>query len=336
VVGEDLDARPDGPCAGLTNGRAPVRMPYGGAKLPEDQIDQVRSWILAGARCDTSPSDGGIDAGDTGTDAAVDGGTPVEVATLTSPTRSLVAGQRATLTVTLASPAPPVGQPISLEAEDATALGVPSSTFVIAGQLSTTFQVQGLRPARPTRIRAHSGSLTAEVQIGVGGLVLAELLYNASGGDDGEQWLKLTNTSSVPVDLSQYSLGAGKASYLEVTAHPSGVLAPDACFVIGGPDSSGDNGWPTYSQVLHFKPAIPHGGAHSATGMAIFDVATAKADTLPLDTVVYGRANGGGLVRPDGSVALPDAADALAGHSLVRTSGGWQDAAIPTPSVCHP
>src|SRR5262249_1030694 len=95
--------------------------------------------------------------------------------------------------------------------------------------------------------------------------------------------------------------------YLELTGRLGGVLAPRACFIVGGPLSSSDNGWPTYSQVLHFTPAIPHGGAHSATGVAVFDVATAKPNTLPLDTVVFGGGDSGGRVRWCAAVTRPAA-----------------------------
>jgi hypothetical protein len=203
------------------------------------------------------------------------------------------------------------------------------------GELSAAFQVQALRPARPTRVRARSCSgAAAELQIGVGGLLLAELFYYAAGGDGGRQWVKLSNASSVPIDLSQYSLGAGTSSYRELTAPLDGELLPGACFIVGGPESSGHNGWPHYSQVIQFAPTIPHAGADSAAGVALFDVATANTGTLPLDAVVYGARNQSGLVRPDGSVALPDAAETRANRSLVRTSSGWRESMLPTPNTC--
>jgi hypothetical protein len=203
---------------------------------------------------------------------------------------------------------------------------------VAADETSASVQVQALRPARPTRIRAHTGPAIAEVLIGVGGLELAEVLYDPTNNDDQKQWVKLVNTSSVIIDLSRYSLGAGKASYLETTARLQGMVAPYSCFVVGGPYSSADNGWPTYSQLYHFVPLIPHGGSNAA-GVALFDTATATTATLPMDAVIYGTANTGNLVGSDGTVATPDSPGAHAGYSLLRTPTGWQEH-LPTPNTC--
>jgi len=337
LVGEELGTQPDGPCARITNGHPPVRMPYGDAKLGDDQISQVRRWILDGAHCDAGPTDGGVDmTGDGGGDMAGDGGTAAEVATLTSPTHSIVAGKRAMFTVTLASPAGPAGQLISLEVDDATVLGAPTNTFVPAGQKSATVWVQGLRPGPPTRIRAHSHGATAEARLAVDGLRLAELFYRAGDSDDGKQWVKLINASAIPIDLSQYRLGAGSSSYLETSVLLAGVLPAGACFVVGGPVSTADNGSPAYAQILRFEPTIPRAGASKAAGVALFDVTTIEADTLPIDTVVYGAGSSTGLVRPDGSVATPDAAEVAGGHSLVRGSDGWRESASATPNTCIP
>jgi hypothetical protein len=335
LVGDDLGTQPDGPCAGLTNGHPPVRMPYGAAKLPDAQIEQVRRWIAGGAACDGS-SDGGSDNSDGGS-AIVDMGTSVAVApaALSAPDHGVVAGARALVTVTLAAPAPDSGQVVALAADDASVLAVPGSTWVAAGKRSATFWVEGLRPARATRLSAQAGGATVETELAVGGLALAEVLYSVSGGDDNMQWVKLSNVGSVAIDLSRYSLGAGKSSYLQTTAALSGPLPPGSCFVVGGPTSMPANGSPTYAQKLPFKPTLAHGSADSAGGVALFDVAAPTADTLPLDTVVYGGHNRS-LVRPDGSVATPDAAEVTVGHSLARGPNGWAEATMLTPNACNP
>src|SRR5262249_38293040 len=158
-----------------------------------------------------------------------------------------VAGQRTKVTVTLTGAAPASGQIVALEVDDTTTLAAPSSTFVAAGETAAAFWVEALRPARPTRLRARAGGASAEVQIGISGLALAELFYSASGGDDGKQWVRLGNTASVAIDLSRYRLGAGTSNYVTTTAALAGVLAPGACAVVGGPTSSDDNGRPTYT-----------------------------------------------------------------------------------------
>jgi hypothetical protein len=338
LVGDNLGSQPDGPCAGLTNGHPPMRMPYGGAKLPDDQISQVRGWISDGAKCEAMQPDAGGGVTDGGMGMGQDsGGAVPQVAALTAAAGLVVAGKHTTLTVTLSTPAPASGQWVTLSVDDATVLGVPASTFVAAGETSATFWVQGLRPARPTSVHARTDGADVATQIGVGGLRLAELFYHSTGGgDDGKQWIKLSNGSGVAIDLSGYSLGAGSASYVETTVSLSGTLAPGACFVVGGPESSAADGSPHYAEVARFAPPIPHAGVDSASGVALFDRAMAQASTLPLDAVVFGGRNAGGLVRPDGSVATPDAADVLGGHSLVRMANGWRDANAPTPNDCKP
>jgi hypothetical protein len=337
LVGENLGTQPDGPCAGLTNGGPPMLMPYGGARLSDDHINQVRAWILSGARCDAPPQDAGSPVVDGGAgDLAADAGGEIQVASLTSPSEAIVAGARTTLRVTLVSPANASGQLVSLSTEDATALAVPMSTFVAAGELSATFEVEGLRPARSKWIRAHAGGADAEAHLAVGGLSLAELFYSSPDGiDDGMQWVKLANSSAVAIDLSRYSLGGGRASYIETTAPLSGVVEPGACFVVGGPKSSDENGWPSYSLVVQFVPPIPHPTATGAAGVALFDVATASSSTLPLDAVIFGASNSAGLLRPDGSTATPDDADVFPGDSLVRTASGWQESLLPNANACN-
>jgi hypothetical protein len=52
-----------------------------------------------------------------------------------------------------------------------------------------------------------------------------------------------------------------------------------------------------------------------------------------MDTVIYGTANTGNLVAPDGTIATPDSPGAHAGYSLLRTPTGWLES-LPKPNSC--
>src|SRR5437660_1540066 len=136
-----------------------------------------------------------------------------------------------------------------------------------------------LPPAVPRR-----GGGWADLQLAVDGLALGEVFYDAVGVDDAMEWIELANTGSVPIDLSHYSLGAGRTSYTYTKAQLSGTLPAGGCAVIGGPASSPANGAPLYALELNFSPDLPNGG-DDASGIAIFDLHASELDaaTLPLD-----------------------------------------------------
>jgi hypothetical protein len=358
IAGDDLGTNPDGTCAGLTNG-TPARMPLGGQPLCPGQIDQVKAWIAAGAACDTT-GDGGPtdDAGaDTGTDAALDGTPPIDagddggdagdagdtgvvapdIAQLSSALTWLQAGQSIAGTVVLAQPAPAPGVSVILTATDSTVIAVPTVVFVPSGQTTASFDMMGMRPGHAT-VQATAGGLGASLDELVVGLQVAEVFYLGPDDSDGLQWVRLYNGTTVPIDLSSYSLGAGVESYVETTVQLSGVIAPHACFVVGGPTSSVDNGDPTFTQVSPFTPNFPAANGGGA-GVALFAVpaAVVSATTLPVDAVVWGSANSGKLLAPDGTVAKPVlGGDVLPDDSLMLESGSWSDQHPPEPNACGP
>jgi hypothetical protein len=327
ITGNDLGTSPDGPCAGLTNG-TPHRMPLGGEPLCQEAIDQVAAWITAGAKCDGSGNpDGG--SGDGGTDAQPDSGP--QVTSLTVAGKMIGSGQSTTVTLTLSAPAPAPGLSMPIAVTDSSVLQSPGEVFINKGESSITFDVTGARPARAS---VQVGGAQASVL--VTGLSLAELLYiDDYGATTSVQWVKIRNTTSVPIDLGKYSLGAGVGSYTETRSQLTGTLAPGACAVIGGPVSRTANGSPKYAQQVQFTPEVPWDG--TGGGIAIFDATAAQLTptTPPLDTLVYGAGNPGGLLRPDGTVATPDAPDVwYAGDSLLKTPTGWQDTYPTTPNRC--
>jgi hypothetical protein len=348
VAGTDLGTNPDGPCAGQTNG-TPARMPLGGTPLCDGQIAQIRQWILAGAACDEdaggpdaaatqadsgAANDAAMESSSPAPDAASDAALPT-VEQMTSAVSEIDAGKQANATVTLSAPAPASGLSVMLTATDTTVLAVPTAVFVAGGQTTGTFAVSGLRPGHAS-IQATAGASTASLAEVVVGLSIAEIFYNDTQYSDGEQWVRLYNSTSMTLDLSQYSLGAGSTSYTQTTAQLSGTIAPGACFVIGGPTSNVYNGGPSYSQILHLSPDLPMGGTTGA-GVALFSVPAESitASTVPVDAIVYGDANTAGLMGPMGTPIRPSTEDAAPGTSLLLQNSVWVDNLAPSPSACN-
>ena len=138
------------------------------------------------------------------------------------------------------------------------------------------------------------------------------------------------------MDLSGWSLGWGGNSYLTGQADLSGILAPGACLLVGGPTSDADNGSPVFDLPLNFSPDIENSG-DKADGVALFDVPSSEVstNTVPYDAVVYGGANTSALLGSDGAPAAPHVADTWGGSSLLRTaSDTWEINENPTPGLC--
>ncbi len=166
------------------------------------------------------------------------------------------------------------------------------------------------------------------------GLLLSEVLYDVSSGDDGFEWVELFNSSASAVDLSGFCLGNGGTSYTASTAQLSGTVASGATFVVGGPTSNSTNGNPSFDQVLNFSPDFQNSGS-TGDGVALFDVPCAQVDgaTVPVDAVVYGPNNNSGLIDETGAANAPEVGDAAAGSSIARVDllGSWQIQS-PTPN----
>jgi len=167
------------------------------------------------------------------------------------------------------------------------------------------------------------------------GLLLSEVFYDASGADNGLEWVELINTSSASLDLANYSLGNGGGSYTSSKVQLSGIVAPGATFVVGGGTSSSANGSPTFDLVSNFSPDFQNGGS-IGDGVALFGVAASQitSSTVPLDAVIYGPNNNSSLIDETGVANGPEVGDAPAGSTIERTdaAGSWQIQSTPTPN----
>ncbi|MGH0036487.1 MAG: lamin tail domain-containing protein [Myxococcota bacterium] len=168
------------------------------------------------------------------------------------------------------------------------------------------------QPSPPARRRAPIGLLALGVLLAlapagaqatpIGGVVISEVFYNAPGFDAGDEWVEIYNGSGSPITLSDYSLGWGRDSYddgtivLGASLAPGTQLLPGETFVIGGPNSGGQNGNPTFDEIYDFSPNLNNGndfwGTIQADAVALFlgDIGTNPA-LLPVHAIIYGRSN---------------------------------------------
>lgn len=168
-----------------------------------------------------------------------------------------------------------------------------------------------------------------------GAVLLSEVLYDPSGADGGLEWIELYNASAAPIDLAQMCLGSAGAAWTSGLHGLAGSIAPGATFVVGGPTSSSANGNPAFDQVLDFTPDLQNSGT-DADGVALFNFRCPqiRADTVPVDAVVYGAGNSSGLIDETGAANAPEVGDAPGGASIERIDlgGNWMIQSVPTPN----
>jgi hypothetical protein len=173
----------------------------------------------------------------------------------------------------------------------------------------------------------------------VGAVLLTEVLYDATGSDDGLEWVELYNASDLPIDLSTMSLGAGGSDYTSTLVQVSGLVEPGETFVVGGPSSTADNSNPTFDPAVDIVSDLQNSGSEG-DGVALFGVRASQvtAATVPVDAVVYGPNNASGLIDETGAANAPEVGDAPSGDSIERIdeAGAWQIQPSPNPGSWSP
>jgi hypothetical protein len=173
-------------------------------------------------------------------------------------------------------------------------------------------------------------SATASAQ-----LALSEVFYDATGSDDGFEWIELRNESNTPLELSGFTLGWGGLDYLSGAVALSGVVTAGGSFVVGGPESTLDNASPVFDLTVDLESDLQNSGI-AADGVALFDapIEEVTAESVPLAVVIYGAENSSGLIDEAGLPGAVDVADAPAGSSIERgVDGEWRVQENPTPGA---
>lgn len=171
--------------------------------------------------------------------------------------------------------------------------------------------------------------------LSVSSLVISEVMFNPTGGDDQREWVELYNGTGADIDLTGYSIGWGGADYTTGTLQLSGVIGSGATYVTGGPLSDAGNGNPIYDLALDFGPDLQNGGFF-ADGVALFNVPAPSITpaTVPIDAVIYGILNLNGLIDESGTPAAIDYFGfgfGAAGSSIALGDSGWLSQPAPTP-----
>jgi hypothetical protein len=168
----------------------------------------------------------------------------------------------------------------------------------------------------------------------ISALVLSEIMYEPTGGDNGGQWVEIYNGTGSSIDLSDYRLEWGQQT-LSTAIALSGTVAANSSFVIGGPTSDVNNGNPVYDQVFNFNPNL-RDGAHNSRedAVALFQISTS---TL-MHIVVYGG-DGTAVQFNDEQGATAIALDVTGlgqGDTLEYLgSDSWQVQGVTTPGAPH-
>ncbi|QED27191.1 lamin tail domain-containing protein [Microvenator marinus] len=224
-----------------------------------------------------------------------------------------------------------------------------ATSFTLTDDLGNNFDLTGLDPAldsitlQPTQSATYtltvsnaagSDASTASVDVVDGdALMVNEVFFDPVGADDNLEWVEFINTSDSPIDLASFWVGNGGADYTYSRLQLQGTIAPQGCFVVGGPTSSASNGLPALDQASAFTPALQNGGAE-ADGIGVF-FGEPTAASVPLDVVLYGGANNNNLVGEDGLPKLEVSTRGVSGESLVRVSSSdLFEISAPTPNRC--
>lgn len=253
----------------------------------------------------------------------------------------------ADLEVSLSLPAPAGGQLVDLAVAPGLCASVPPSVNVPALELSAAFTVTTGACAGDETVTASIGPATSDAIVSVVDapafptVIIAEVYYNHTGGDDQFEWVKLYNGTGAAVDLAGYSLGWGGTDYSYGGLDLVGTINPGECFVVGGPNGNPASGFPVgpmFDQASDFNPDIQNSGA-TADGVALFDVAAAAVGpaTVPIDAVIYGDANTNGLLDESGAAGPVHVGNAPA-ESSIRLQGDttWAQNPAPAPLECVP
>ena len=171
---------------------------------------------------------------------------------------TLVAGQTAALAVSLDIPAlAPTSGTVTFDGVSATA----ECFNLAAGERTASVDITagGATGDGDIVVAVNGEELRVSLEIvdtPPVGLVLSEGPYDLPGSDDGLEWIETNNGTASPIDLSGYTIGYGGRTYTNETAALSGTIPAFGCSVVGGPDSTADNGNLVYDLALNFDADI--------------------------------------------------------------------------------
>lgn len=262
-----------------------------------------------------------------------------KVVALEAEATSVVLGATAVLTVTLDLPARPGGTTVALSASGASVTLPGAQVVVPAGDSSVEIAVVAGASTGTATVRASAGGGEASVELSLIeapaiGLVLAEVFYNPSGTDDGQEWVKLFNGTGAAIDLSGYALGWRGGSFTGTggTVQLAGSIPAGGCFIVGG--TTPNSGITAYGMPFDFEPDIQNAGTgadEALDGVALYRGAASgiTLTTVPVDVVAWGTVNSNNIVGPNGVLTAANA-PVVNGQSVRRKDLATWEAATPS------
>lgn len=170
------------------------------------------------------------------------------------------------------------------------------------------------------------------------GFVISEVVFEANGGNNGNQWIELYNGTGSVIDLGLFSLGWGRTDYTRGTVDlDSALLNPGDTWLIGGPNLPDVPMPPPYDQIENFDKDLRKGNTTTADGIALFEKAVST--TVPYFAVFYGKPGATTVLLdvdglPADSVDIFTAAKFNKGESLaIGPDGVWAVATSPSPGA---
>jgi hypothetical protein len=256
---------------------------------------------------------------------------PSKLSALTPTMPAVRAGQSFTFDVALTAPEAEAVT-VALQASDASALEMPASVTIPAGQQRASFSARTRRPGS-FEVSASMGDARVVAVVRVTGLVLSEVFYNPAVAGNNLQWIELANQSDVPLNLSGYSIGAGTSDYLRTRLAMPVTVPARGCIVVGGPASTPANYFPSFALNADLEPNLELGSGQAA-GVGLFVTSGMSAAARPLDAVVYGGMNT--MLRgPDGQLASVWPGSSPGGSIKRVTDNVWVKSNTPTPGICE-
>ena len=235
---------------------------------------------------------------------------------------------------------------ITLRASDSTAISIPLTVNLPAHARSVTFLARALRPVSGVVIHAALGIQVRSLNLRVTGLLLSEVYLGETSPGAIGPWVEIANTTSMPVDLSQYRLNVGDVASSGMTLPLSGTLAPHGCVVVG---SNQVPSIPGSAMVLRGLPSVLPTGTTAPLGIGLFEMnveagSVGSKTDLAVDGVSYRSASDGldsstGKTleqTSDPGAAFPLLPAANPGASVMRVAGSqWLSTMVPTPGICE-
>jgi hypothetical protein len=224
---------------------------------------------------------------------------------------------------------------VEIAASDASAIDVPATVTIPAGELYGTFTARARKPAQ-VEVTASLQGATIITAVRVTGLVLSEVFYNtATGATNKLQWIEIANQTNIPLDLSGYSIGAGTTDFMTTRLGLPTVIPAGGCIVVGGPESRPANHSPNLDLAEDLTPDLSIGGSHAA-GVALFatPVTGMNPNLRPLDVLVYDGENRN-LRGPDGELAPVWPGSGSGGSLRRKSSNAWAPSWYPNPGTCE-